>query len=425
MSQNSLLDSLFDDKKKRPLSVSELTMRIKGELERQFAYVWVEGEIVNFSGATSGHWYFNLNDGSSQIRAVCFRGTNYRIRFQPANGQRVRIRGRISVFEKRGEYQLLVDSLEPAGEGALRAAFEQIKARLEAEGLFAQERKRALPFFPKRVGVITSPGGAVIHDIMNVLTRRTRSVSVTLIPVRVQGETAAEELAAALKMANDFNEKAVPENKIDVLIVARGGGSAEDLWAFNEERVARGIYSSKIPVISAVGHETDVTIADMVADLRAPTPSAAAELVAVHEADLRNYIAEQERNLTKLISWKLLEARNEMQSLTMAPVFARFPQRVTEMRRSMENFGARTEKLLRDRLAKADERLKIGMASLDALSPLNVLGRGYSITYKENGRVLTDASDALKAEKIKVQLARGSVEAWVETITEDKSGDKN
>jgi exodeoxyribonuclease VII large subunit len=415
----NLLDSLFDDQKARPLSVSELTAEVKIELERRFASVWVEGEIVNFIEANSGHWYFNLNDGFSQIKAVCFRGTNFRIRFKPANGQSVRVRGRISVFEKRGEYQLLADSLEPAGEGALKAAYEQIKIRLESEGLFAQERKRALPFFPKRVGVITSPSGAVIHDIMNVLTRRTRSVSVVLVPVRVQGETAGEEVAAAIKLTNKFNEKTIEKNGIDVLIVARGGGSAEDLWAFNEESVARAIYGSKIPVISAIGHETDVTIADLVADLRAPTPSAAAELVAVHEAELANYISDQERTLSKLLSWKLLEAKNDVQALRLAPVFARFPQKIKDLNRSLGDFQARGEKLLRDRWAKADERLKVGMASLDALSPLGVLRRGYSITYKENGRVLTKAADALKAEKIKVQLARGSVEAWIERISEE------
>ena len=419
MKDSYLLNSLFDREETRPLSVSELTAQVKGELERRFASVWVEGEVVNFAAANSGHWYFNLNDGFSQVRAVCFRLSNSRIKFKPFDGAQVRVRGRLTVFEKRGEYQLIVDSLEPAGEGALKAAFEQIKARLEQEGLFDPARKRPLPLFPKRIGVITSPDGAAIHDILTVLTRRTRSVGIVLVPVRVQGEFAGDEIAAAIELVNKFNAKISDSEKIDVLIVGRGGGSAEDLWAFNEERVARAIYGSKIPVISAVGHETDLTIADMAADLRAPTPSAAAELVAVHEAQLANFISERQRNLAKLISWKLLEVKNKFQAARLSPVFAQFPRTVREIRGSVEDMRARSENLLRDRLLKADERLKLGMASLDALSPLAVLGRGYSITYKENGRVLRDASDAVVDEKIKVQLARGSVEARIKNVTEE------
>lgn len=412
--ESPLLQSLFNDNEPRPLSVSELTAQVKGELERRFASVWVEGEVVNFAAANSGHWYFNLNDGFSQMRAVCFRLSNSRIKFKPFDGAQVRVRGRLTVFEKRGEYQLIVDSLEPAGEGALKAAFEQIKARLEQEGLFDPARKRPLPLFPKRIGVITSPDGAAIHDILTVLTRRTRSVGIVLVPVRVQGEFAGDEIAAAIELVNKFNAKISDNEKIDVLIVGRGGGSAEDLWAFNEERVARAIYGSRIPVISAVGHETDLTIADMAADLRAPTPSAAAELVAVHEAQLANFISERQRNLAKLISWKLLEVKNTFQAARLSPVFAQFPRTVREIRGSVEDMRARSENLLRDRLLKADERLKLGMASLDALSPLAVLGRGYSITYKDNGSVLRDASEAAVDEKIKVQLAGGSLEARVE-----------
>ncbi len=457
--ENSLIDSLFDEKERRPLSVSELTAQVKGELERRFASVWVEGEIVNFMAAGSGHWYFNLNDGFSQVRAVCFRLANSRIKFRPFDGVQVRVRGKLTVYEKRGEYQLLVESLEPAGEGALKAAFEQIKAKLEREGLFDPERKRALPLFPKRIGIITSPTGAAIHDIINVLTRRTRSVSVVVIPARVQGEFAGEEIAAAIELANKFNAKISEAEKIDVLIVGRGGGSAEDLWAFNEERVARAIYGSKIPVISAVGHETDFTIADLAADLRAPTPSAAAELVAVHEAQLENFISERRRNLAKLISWKILEVRNDLQSLALSYVFTEFPQSLRERRQSVENSRKQAEILLRGRLVKterrlenltqrlspvklsagvnenrsrlsaldqknftaigkrideAGEKLKVAAASLDALSPLAVLGRGYAIAYMENGAILRDSGQVSLGEKIKIQLLRGSVRAKIE-----------
>lgn len=413
---DTLLNALFDEKERRPLSVSELTARVKSELELRFAWVWVEGEIVNFTAANSGHWYFNLNDGFSQIRAVCFRTSNYRIGFKPDNGLSVRVRGRLTVYEKRGEYQLVAESIEPAGKGALRAAFEQIRTRLDKEGLFDPQRKRPLPFFPRRVGVVTSPTGAAIHDIVNVLTRRTRSVHVVLIPARVQGEFAGEEIAGAIELANNFSAGAREENKIDVLIVGRGGGAAEDLWAFNEERVARAVYGSKIPVISAVGHETDLTIADMVADLRAPTPSAAAEMVAAHEAGLMDFIAEKERNLSKAISWQMLAAKNEMQKLSLSHAFTRFPQKLKDWRQAAEIAGREISSLVENKLSDSSERVRLAMAALDALSPLSVLGRGYSITYRETGEVLRSAEDVYLEEKIKIRLARGSLEARVTEI---------
>jgi exodeoxyribonuclease VII large subunit len=461
MENFSLLNSLFDENERRPWSVTELNARVKGEVERSFASVWVEGEITGFSVASSGHWYFNLNDGLSQVRAVCFRNSNFRVRFKPENGLHVRVRGSLTVYERKGEYQLIAESIEPVGEGALRVAFEQIKARLEQEGLFDPERKRRLPLFPHRVGVVTSPGGAVIHDIINVLTRRTRSVSVILIPARVQGEYAGEQIADAIALANYFNERTAEKNKFDVLIVARGGGAAEDLWAFNEERVARAIYGSKIPVISAVGHETDLTIADMVADLRAPTPSAAAELVAAHEAQLEKFILERQRNLSKLISWKLAEGKNDLQRLSTSYAFMRFPQNVkallgdienkrTRLSENLRNIVRQSDRMLDDarrrlspvqmmatvnenrgrlqnladkgaaaagkRIAGSAEKLKIGMAALDALSPLNVLGRGYSITYDEKGEVLRRAEDVSVNETVKVRLSKGSFKAKITDV---------
>ncbi|HEY0051709.1 MAG TPA: exodeoxyribonuclease VII large subunit, partial [Pyrinomonadaceae bacterium] len=229
--KSSLLQSLFDDEERRPLSVTELNEQVKGALERSFASVWIEAEIVNFVAANSGHWYFSLHDGFSQLKAACYIRNNLRIRFQPFDGLQVRVRGKLSVYQPKGEYQILVESLEPVGEGALKVAFEQIKAKLSKEGLFDEDLKRDLPFFPRRVGVVTSPNGAAFHDILNVLSRRTRTVHVTLIPTRVQGETAGEEITAAIELANEYNKTA--REKIDVLIVGRGGGSSEDLWAFN------------------------------------------------------------------------------------------------------------------------------------------------------------------------------------------------
>src|SRR5467141_4338761 len=271
------LSSLFDETERQPMSVSELTGMIRGELERRFASVWVEGEISNFRAHGSGHWYFTLKDEFAQLRSACYRSSNQRIRFRPEDGLQVRARGRLSVYEPKGEYQLIVETLEPVGAGALQLAFEQTKARLQAEGLFAAELKRAIPFFPRRVGVVTSPTGAAIRDIINVIARRTRTVHVLFSPARVQGDGAGRDIVRAIKLINDYHERARREGRnkdfVDVLIVGRGGGSTEDLWAFNEEEVARAILGSAIPVISAVGHETDFTIADFAADLRAATPS--------------------------------------------------------------------------------------------------------------------------------------------------------
>src|SRR5213592_2426914 len=285
-----LLASLFDTTERLPLTVSELTASIRGELENRFASIWVEGEISNFSAPNSGHWYFTLKDEFAQLRSACYRSSNQRIRFRPEDGLQMRARGRLSVYEQKGEYQLIVEALEPVGAGALQLAFEQTKARLQAEGLFAAELKRPVPMFPRRVGVITSANGAAIRDILNVISRRTRTVHVLFAPARVQGEGATGEVVRAIKFLNEFHARALRDGRheegIDVMIVGRGGGSIEDLWTFNEEVVAKAIFESRIPVVSAIGHETDFTIADFVADIRAPTPSAAAELVSQEKANL-------------------------------------------------------------------------------------------------------------------------------------------
>src|SRR5918993_5481762 len=277
-----LFNALFDEPERKPLTVSQLTNSIRTALEARFASVWVEGEISNFKDHSSGHWYFTLKDEGAQLRAKCFRSTNTRIRFRPTDGLHVRARGRLSVYEPRGEYELVVEALDPVGEGALRIAFEQLRDRLQAEGLFARELKRPLPVFPRRVGIVTSPTGAAIRDILNVISRRTRTVHVLFSPARVQGDSAGPEIARAIRFINQYHERALSDGRtadlVDVLIVGRGGGSTEDLWAFNQEEVARAIRKSVIPVISAVGHETDFTIADFVADFRAPTPTAAAEI---------------------------------------------------------------------------------------------------------------------------------------------------
>jgi exodeoxyribonuclease VII large subunit len=460
--KTSLLDSLFDDEPRRPLTVSELNEQVKSALERDFASVWIEAEIVNFTAAHSGHWYFTLHDGASQLRAACYVRNNLRIRFQPFDGLQVRVRGKLSVYQPKGEYQILVESLQPIGEGALKVAFEQIKAKLAREGLFDEELKRALPILPRRVGVVTSPNGAAFHDILHVLSRRTRTVSITLIPTRVQGEFAGEEIEAAINLANEYNKAA--REKIDVLIVGRGGGSSEDLWAFNEERVARAIRNSMIPVISAVGHETDFTIADLAADRRAPTPSAAAEIVAESEEGLQYFIQKLKQDLFQIVNYKLLHARSNWQEIAYSPVFTEFPQTLKDWQYEIEDFQDRLrnafaekiqnkknrlEKLSnrlsplklasnvsekRTRLAlleqknrsaiknlidAADEKLKIRMASLDALSPLSVLKRGFSVTENENGLILRNAKDAKAGERVKIRLAKGRIVAEVLEVKEN------
>lgn len=456
--KSSLLQSLFDEQERRPLSISELNEQVKTALERGFSSVWVEGEIVNFVAANSGHWYFTLHDGSSQLKAACYIRNNMRIRFQPFDGLQVRVRGKLSVYQPKGEYQMLVESLEPVGEGALKVAFEQIKLKLAKERLFDEELKRPLPFFPKRVGVVTSPNGAAFHDILHVLSRRTRSVSIVLIPTRVQGETAGEEIRRAILNANEFNKTAHEKDKIDVLIVGRGGGSAEDLWAFNEEYLARTIRASEIPIISAVGHEIDFTIADFVADRRAPTPSAAAEIVAESEDQIEAFIAQRTQDLFQLVDYKILQSRADLQELALSPVFVEFPQAIKDWRYETEDFEARlrtafAEKLktatkrlekissqlspvrlaskvaenqkrlalLKQRSAAAvrktvdakDESLKIEMASLDALSPLAVLKRGFALAENEKGEILRDAKMVKAGENVKIRLAKGKIEARV------------
>src|SRR6267143_728510 len=320
-----LFAALFDEAESRPLSVSELTNSVRIALETRFASVWVEGEISNFKAHSSGHWYFTLKDENAQLRAKCFRSANTRIRFRPTDGLHVRARGRVSVYAPRGEYELIVESLDPVGAGALRVAFEQLRDRLKAEGLFAPELKRPLPVFPRRVGVVTSPTGAAIRDILNVISRRTRTVHVLFAPARVQGEGAGSDVARAIRFINQHHKQALAagraDDAVDVLIIGRGGGSTEDLWAFNTEEVARAIRASAIPVISAVGHETDFTIADFAADLRAPTPSAAAELVAAREDELCSALAQMGQNLSRLMRYKIVNARTRVQEQALSKVF--------------------------------------------------------------------------------------------------------
>ena len=462
------LASLFDEAERRPVSVSELTTAIRGTLEKRFATVWVEGEISNFRAVSSGHWYFTLKDELAQLRSACYRSSNQRIRFRPEDGLQVRARGRLSVYEPKGEYQLIVETLEPVGAGALQLAFEQTKARLAAEGLFAEAVKRAIPMFPRRIGVITSPSGAAIRDILNVISRRTRTVHVLFVPARVQGDGSAQEVVRAIKFLNDFHARALSEGRtdaaIDVMIVGRGGGSIEDLWAFNEEVLARAIRSSTIPVISAVGHETDFTIADFVADLRAPTPSAAAEIVAAHEAQLCSLLETLAANLGRSIRFRISGARNDVQELALSPAFDAVMGRlrdamtttddaehrlqtaiISNLQRVQRRLGSAAHTLspaqLRSavtaaqirlasltrtgdanmamRLESARQKLGVVAAALDAMSPLKVLERGYAIARNAGGEVVREASTTAIGDALRVRLWKGALECRIEGIDDN------
>ena len=394
--------------KPQKLTVSGLVELLQEVVESNFVTVTVEGEISNFSSPASGHWYFTLKDSGSQLRGVMFRSRNRLVDNPPQNGMQVVCSGTVTVYVARGEMQLVVDRLEQGGQGQLQAAFEALKEKLAGEGFFATERKRPLPVFPKAIGIVTSATGAAIHDIFNVLRRRAPDVHLILRPVKVQGEDAAEEIAAAIEELNQYGG-------LDVLIVGRGGGSLEDLWAFNEEVVARAIAGSEAPVISAVGHETDYTIADFVADLRAPTPSAAAELVAKNRQEL-------EAHLDHLIM--RLQSRID-QSLSL----------VTERLSGLEGrlkLAARDFKRLPDDIADLEKRLSLGMSvrmreytdslgliagRLHALSPLLQLDRGYVIASHEQGGSGVVSAEVLEpGDLLWLRFAKGQARTRVEAI---------
>jgi len=415
-----LFNALFDETERKPLTVSQLTNSVRIALESRFASVWVEGEISNFKDHSSGHWYFTLKDEHAQLRAKCFRSTNIRIRFRPANGLKIRARGKLSVYAPRGEYELVVDALDPVGAGALRIAFEQLRDRLQAEGLFAKELKRPLPVFPRRVGIVTSPTGAAIRDILNVISRRTRTVHVLFSPARVQGDLAGPDIARAIRFINQYHEHALREGRVadavDVLIVGRGGGSTEDLWAFNTEEVARAIRKSVIPVISAVGHETDFTIADFAADLRAATPSAAAELVAAREDQICSALDHLGRQLVRLTKFQVVNLRARVQEQALSQAFDEVKSQLNNARARFDAASSSCDAAMEFKLQQGRERLALAAASLDALSPLGVLQRGYAIAQDASGRLLRDAATVAEGDAVSVRLAKGKLNARVETI---------
>jgi exodeoxyribonuclease VII large subunit len=458
MSYGNQLGFTFDQAPGRRIwRVADLVSAVRTTVERGYTDVWVEGEISNFRPSESGHLYFTLKDGDAQLRIVMFRSQARLLRFRPESGLQIIARGRVTIYDARGELQLSAEFLEPVGAGALQLAFEQLKARLAQEGLFDPSRRKPIPPLPRRIGIVTSPRGAALQDMLNVLARRHENVGILIYPAQVQGETAPSEVAAGIKYFNRAKN-------VDVIIVARGGGSIEDLAAFNDEGLARTISASTLPVISAVGHETDFSIADFVADLRAPTPSAAAELVIESKHRLAEHLAHLHQRLDRATRYCLLMARNQLQELAQHGAFARIrdlmvqrSQRLDDLvhrlaanyrtllydyhrrldvaaarvrhfdfRRSLaatrSQLDSGTETLIRAfraHLAGNRSQLERLTAQLTALSPVKILDRGYALVFDSSGALVKDTAQLSSGAEISGRLARGSFTAQVKSTKAD------
>ncbi|HIF4731934.1 exodeoxyribonuclease VII large subunit [Citrobacter amalonaticus] len=435
-------------------TVSRLNQTVRLLLEQEMGQVWISGEISNFSQPSSGHWYFTLKDDTAQVRCAMFRNSNRRVTFRPQHGQQVLVRANITLYEPRGDYQIIVESMQPAGEGLLQQKYEQLKAKLQTEGLFDQQHKQPLPSPAHCVGVITSKTGAALHDILHVLKRRDPSLPVIIYPTAVQGDDAPGQIVRAIELANTRQE-------CDVLIVGRGGGSLEDLWSFNDERVARAIFASAIPVVSAVGHETDVTIADFIADLRAPTPSAAAEMVSRNQQELLRQILSAQQRLGMAMDYFLanrsrrftqiyhrlqqqhpqlrlarqqtalerlhqrmnvaidgqLKRTSQRQSRLLQRLSQQNPQpRIHRAQTRIQQLEYRLAENVRSRLSAARERFGNAVTHLEAVSPLSTLARGYSVSTANDGKVLKKVKQVKTGDVMTTRLEDGWVESQVTDI---------
>lgn len=436
-------------------TVSRLNQTVRLLLEQEMGQAWISGEISNFSQPSSGHWYFTLKDDTAQVRCAMFRNSNRRVTFRPQHGQQVLVRANITLYEPRGDYQIIVESMQPAGEGLLQQKYEQLKAKLQAEGLFDQQHKQSLPSPAHCVGVITSKTGAALHDILHVLKRRDPSLPVIIYPTAVQGDDAPGQIVRAIELANARQE-------CDVLIVGRGGGSLEDLWSFNDERVARAIFASAIPVVSAVGHETDVTIADFIADLRAPTPSAAAEMVSRNQQELLRQILSAQQRLGMAMDYFLanrsrrftqiyhrlqqqhpqlrlarqqtalerlhqrmnvaidgqLKRTSQRQSRLLQRLNQQNPQpRIHRAQTRIQQLEYRLAENVRSRLSATRERFGNAVTHLEAVSPLSTLARGYSVSTATDGKVLKKVTQVKAGDVMTTRLEDGWVESEVKSIT--------
>jgi exodeoxyribonuclease VII large subunit len=461
------LDLTFEEPQasRRIWPVRELVGQVREFVERRYADVWVEGEISNFRPAPSGHVYFTLKDADAQLPVVLFRRQAMLLRFRPEDGLHVLVRGRVSVYEQRGQMQLVAETMEPVGAGSLQVAFEQLKEKLKAEGLFDADRKQPLPAFPRTVGVVTSPTGAVIWDFLNIVARRHSGLNVLIFPVSVQGDSAPAEIEAAIAQLNteSLADSGVDNSsRVDVIVLARGGGSLEDLAAFNSERVARAIASSRLPVVSAIGHETDFTIADFVADLRAPTPSAAAELITEAQHKIEERVASQIHRLDRAASFQLLQARQRLTRVPVSRAEARMStllhrsaqrlddlafrleaalatqlrQRQTDVarlaaavlhrnplqglahtRERLQDFRTRLDRSLERTLRRATLRIGALDARLQALSPLAVLDRGYALVLTDEGSLIRSIAQLNPGDQLTTRLADGAFASRVESTT--------
>jgi exodeoxyribonuclease VII large subunit len=389
--------------------IGELTRAVKGLLEEAFApAVWVSGEVSNLKRHTSGHWYLTLKDKDSQLQAAIFRGVNLRLRFDLQNGMEVIARGRLTVYQPQGQYQLQVEEVQPKGIGPLDLAFRQLKEKLSRLGYFDPRRKKPLPAYPRRVALVTSPTGAAVRDMLETLARRWPSTEVWVHPATVQGDGAGESIAAAVRRLNTLAG-------IDALIIGRGGGSLEDLWAFNEECVARAIFESRIPVVSGVGHETDLVISDMVADLRALTPTDAATKVVPDRAEVLAWLGETETRLRDLLLRRLDLAKARLADLARGRCFRLPLERVRDLERRLDEWGERLQRGLRQRLAELRRRLEAQAARLESLSPLNVLARGYSLTRTEVGQTVVRTPEQVRpGDRLVTLLQQGRIVSRVE-----------
>jgi exodeoxyribonuclease VII large subunit len=472
----------FQAPSRRVYPVRDLIAAVRTQVERGFTDIYVEGEISNYRPADSGHLYFTLKDGSAQLRVVMWRTQARLLRFRPENGLQIIARGRVTVYDERGDLQLQAEYLEPQGAGALQVAFEQLKAKLAAEGLFDPSRKRPIPAMPRRIGVVTSPRGAAIQDILNILRRRHQSVSVLIYPAQVQGESAAAEVSAGVRYFNRHG-------KVDVIVVARGGGSFEDLFAFNDEGLARTIAAANVPVISAVGHETDFTICDFVADLRAPTPSAAAELVIGSKRELAEKLVSLRHRMAQAVNYKLLRAHNALSGLAQNGVFARMQDSIARRQQRVDDLVFRMaqsqSEALRNlsrrlgdvdaHLRQQDPRVRLGLmrrqldgqtaalhssvlrglvsrrneldsltvalgragettllrrrahwrelhSSLEALSPKAILARGYAVVFDEDGRLVKQSTQVKASSRVRARLGQGEFTATVDQVKDEPMG---
>ena len=399
-----------EQKEKHIYTVSELSKYIRVILEDSFPSIWVEGEISNFILHSSGHMYFSLRDAGSTLKCAFFRRANEKLKFKPKDGMKVICFGSISVYEARGDYQLIVEDIEPKGVGALQLQFQQLKEKLQKEGLFDEAHKVPIPFLPTRIGIVTSPTGAAIRDILNIARRRFSNVEIIINPVRVQGEGSKDEIAKAIRNFNSLNN-------IDVMIVTRGGGSLEDLWPFNEEVVARAIYDSRIPVISAVGHEIDYTISDFVSDFRAPTPSAAAELVIPKKEDLVTALKTSTTRLKNALQTILDTLTQRLSALKDSYILrqplnlvTQYEQKIDDLRKDM---ALRIEHIVNMR----GENFKLASGKLETLNPLAILNRGYSVTTKlPEGVILKETQGLNRGDEIETRLGKGKVRSKIEEI---------